>query len=98
MIEFFQDFDPLRSGYISKTQFKRALATMGLSKLGSQDLTEAQYQMLAKYYESSSSPDKVCWKQFHDDIENGRLHKYWELVISWPQSSTLMKNQFLSDF
>lgn len=81
MIEFFQDFDPLRSGYISKTQFKRALATMGLSKLGSQDLTEAQYQMLAKYYESSSSSDKVCWKQFHDDIENGRLHK--ELVISY---------------
>lgn len=70
VIEFFQDFDPLRSGYISKTQFKRALATMGLSKLGSQDLTEAQYQMLAKYYESSSSSDKVCWKQFHDDIEN----------------------------
>lgn len=69
---------------------------MGLSKLGSQDLTEAQYQMLAKYYESSSSSDKVCWKQFHDDIENGRLHK--ELVISCTQTSALMKNQLLSDF
>lgn len=46
---------------------------MGLSKLGSQDLTEAQFQMLAKYYENPKSPDKVCWKQFQDDIETGKI-------------------------
>lgn len=69
---------------------------MGLSKLGFQDLIEVQYQMLVKYYESFSFSDKVCWKQFYDDIENGRL--YEEFVISCIVDFSFNEKLIIFDF
>lgn len=68
--EYFYDFDPLNSGSISTTQFRRGLASMGLSKLGKHDLTQAQFDKLSQYYINKVKPDQVLWKDFLKDIES----------------------------
>jgi len=64
--EYFQDFDPLRSGSITFSQFRR-----GLSLLGQCDLTEAQFLVLAKYYADPDPkrPGNVLWTRFQNDVE-----------------------------
>lgn len=52
--------------------------------------------MLVKYYESLSFSDKVCWKQFYDDIENGRLYK--EFVISCIVDFSFNEKLIIFDF
>ena len=73
--EYFQDFDPLRSGMITKSQFQRGLSDLGLSALGHHNLTPAQFEALFQVYKSPKMPDKVLWTKFMDDIESG---KSWE--------------------
>lgn len=68
--EFFQDFDPLRSGSITKSQFRRGLSDLGLSAIGQHNLAESQYKMLCSYYEDPSMTDKVLWTRFMDDVES----------------------------
>jgi len=70
--EYFQDFDPLRSGMITKSQFQRGLSDLGLSALGHHNLTPAQFEALYQVYKSTQMPDKVLWTQFMDDIESGK--------------------------
>jgi hypothetical protein len=69
--EFFQDFDTLRSGSISKPQFQRGLSVLGLSALGQHRLTDAQLKMLCSYYQNPMAEDKVLWTRFKDDVESG---------------------------
>ena len=64
--EYFQDFDPLRSGSISKSHFRR-----GLSSLGQHQLTDAQFEVLARCYADPKRPGNVLWTRFHTDIEQG---------------------------
>ncbi|XP_063445753.1 uncharacterized protein LOC134725669 [Mytilus trossulus] len=67
--EFFQDYDPLRSGSISKTQFRRGLGLLGLSKLGTHDLTDGHYNVLIDAYQSPDKEDQVLWTRFLHDVE-----------------------------
>lgn len=67
--EFFEDYDPLRSGSISKTQFRRGLGLLGLSKLGSHDMQEGQFQVLIDAYQNPAKEDQVLWTKFLWDIE-----------------------------
>ena len=69
--EFFQDFDPLRSGSITKPQFQRGLSDLGLSALGQHRLTEAQLKTLMAHYQNPTAQDKVLWTRFMDDVESG---------------------------
>lgn len=71
VIEYFDDFDPLRSGSISKSQFRRGLSLLGLSKLGHHDLQDAQFEVLIDFYQNPNKEDQVMWKNFMDDIESG---------------------------
>ncbi|XP_064617922.1 uncharacterized protein LOC135482031 [Liolophura sinensis] len=68
--EYFQDYDPLRSGSITKAQFLRGLASLGLSKLGQHDLSQKQASMLCDFYSSPTQADKVLWTKFVDDVES----------------------------
>lgn len=74
MIEFFQDFDPLRSGSISKTQFQRGLSVLGLCALGQHKLTDAQLKQLMSHYQNPCAEDKILWTKFMDDVESGESH------------------------
>ena len=73
VIEYFQDFDLLRSGCITEDQFRRALSSMGLSALRRHNLSNSQFKMLADAYRNPQHPDKIFWTQFMADIESGKL-------------------------
>ncbi|KAH9519717.1 hypothetical protein Btru_070724 [Bulinus truncatus] len=68
--ECFQDFDSLRSGSITVSQFRRGLSSMGLSKLGFHDLNDNQFELLAAHYRDPSKPDQILWMNFLADIES----------------------------
>lgn len=65
VIEFFEDFDPLRSGSISKDIFQRGLNSMGIS-----NITRAQLKALTDYYQDPKKSDCVIWTKFLVDIES----------------------------
>ncbi|KAL4239473.1 hypothetical protein ACF0H5_000288 [Mactra antiquata] len=67
--EFFEDYDPLRSGSISKSQFRRGLGLLGLSKLGTHDMTEGQYKLLCDVYQNPQKEDQCLWTRFLWDVE-----------------------------
>lgn len=62
--EFFQDFDPLRHGSISRPQFRRCLSLMGQP-----NLTDEQFEVLAQYYKDPKLPGNVMWTGFLTDTE-----------------------------
>jgi hypothetical protein len=74
--EYFQDFDPLRCGSITKSQFQRGLSDLGLSALGHHNLSAAQFEVLSQVYQTPNSPDKILWIVFMEDIESGNYQIY----------------------
>ena len=76
VIEYFQDFDPLRSGVITKKQFRRGLSSLGFSTLGEHNLSEAQFETLYQHYKSSRLPENVLWTQFMWDVESGKFNVF----------------------
>jgi len=68
--EHFQDFDPLNSGCITKTQFIRCLSSIGLSSLGALNLNKTQIAALCNEYKSSKDSNKIDWRRFEYDIES----------------------------
>lgn len=63
--EFFQDFDPLRSGFVTKAIYLRCLDAMGITRI-----TVQEAKRLADYYQDSNKTDCVRWKQFLQDVQN----------------------------
>ncbi|XP_071105662.1 EF-hand calcium-binding domain-containing protein 6-like [Haliotis cracherodii] len=68
--EYFEDYDPLQSNCISKSQFRRGLGLLGLSKLGAHDLIDGQFKLLCDMYENPAKTDQVYWTRFMDDVES----------------------------
>ncbi|VDL91916.1 unnamed protein product [Schistocephalus solidus] len=66
---FFEDFDPLRSGRITKSQFMRGLSNASISRIGLHDLTPAQCNKLFEKYKSSEDPKTVRWLDFVNDVD-----------------------------
>ncbi|XP_073251609.1 uncharacterized protein [Porites lutea] len=62
--EYFQDFDPLRHGSISRSQFRRCLSSMGQP-----NLTDEQFEVLAQYYKDPKILGNVMWTRFLTDTE-----------------------------
>lgn len=60
--EFFKDFDKLRSGSITVSQFR-----IGLN-MGKVNLSNAEFNHLCEHF-ASSIPDKILWREFVDRIE-----------------------------
>jgi len=69
ILNFFEDFDKLRAGYVSEAIFKRCidmiLATTATCKLSSEE-----YNEIAKYYYDSERK-MVNWRSFVDDVDSG---------------------------
>ena len=68
--EFFQDLDPLNSGYVNKAQFVRCLSSFGVSSIGSFNITRVQTEALCNLYKSKVDPEKVNWKRFEEEVES----------------------------
>lgn len=66
----FEDFDPLRSGRVTKSQFRRGLQTLGLSLLGSVPMTDGQFEVVANQFLDRHNLNHVVWTSFKDAIEN----------------------------
>ena len=64
--EYFQDFDPLRHGSISRSIFRRCLSSMGQP-----NLTNEQFEVLALHYRDPKIPGNVMWTKFLTDTEVG---------------------------
>ncbi|KAK7111168.1 uncharacterized protein [Littorina saxatilis] len=69
-LDYFQDFDPLRTGSISKTRFRRCLAIMGLSPLAQHDLNDKQFDLLCKAYQNPKKADQALYSRFVADVES----------------------------
>jgi len=59
---FFQDFDTLRSGYVSKPNFRSALSIANLI------LTDAELGLLEQHYRHPNKQDRISWRGFCDDM------------------------------
>lgn len=79
--EAFEDFDHLRSGSISKTRFRRCLATLGLSKLRHHDLNDSQFALLCRMYQNPMKEDQVLWAKFAADVESGECFCCLSVII-----------------
>ncbi len=69
--KFFEDFDVLRTGRVTKTQFERALTLAGITRLALHDLTPAHVNILTSIYASKRDPAMVHWRSFVHDVDTG---------------------------
>ncbi|THD24804.1 hypothetical protein D915_004430 [Fasciola hepatica] len=67
---WFTDFDQLRTGQMTRTQFERCLTAAGLSRLHFHDLTPAQIKTLVEAYVSPNDPKMVNWTKFVEDVDS----------------------------
>lgn len=61
--EFFRDFDKLRSGYITKAQFR-----IGLNMAKCQ-ISNDEYELLSSYFKAPKAGEHVCWREFSDKVD-----------------------------
>lgn len=71
----FADFDQLRSGIISRSRFRRGLSDLGLSSIGSVNLTPAQFEALANRYQDNENSDSIKWTLFAAEIDPQGMEK-----------------------
>jgi len=67
ILNFFEDFDKLRSGYVSEEIFKRCI-DMILATTATCKLSKDEYNEIAKHYYDSEKK-MVEWRSFVDDID-----------------------------
>jgi len=61
--EFFRDFDKLRSGFITATQFRIGL---NMAKVV---LSGNEYQLLCDFYQAPKQGNHIKWREFSDDVD-----------------------------
>jgi Ca2+-binding EF-hand superfamily protein len=66
--EFFRDFDKLRSGMVTRAQFRTAL------NMGKIPIAEKEFTMLVEHYNSDKNTFK--WKIFCDDCEASKGNEW----------------------
>lgn len=74
-------------GKVTISQFKRGLEGLQISTLGRLYLAEPEINALVTLYKDPNDPDRVCWRTFADDIDQGKyfsnfLCKVYLLVVS----------------
>ncbi|XP_050068923.1 uncharacterized protein LOC126557258 [Anopheles maculipalpis] len=70
MKEFFQQYDQLRCGWLSKTVFIRCLDAIGLSALDRLPLSEREIKQLCERYADPNDPCKIHWTAFVDEMNH----------------------------
>ena len=61
--EFFRDFDKLRSGFITKSQFRIGL---NMSKV---QISSQEFELLACEFKAPKEGDHICWRDFVDRVD-----------------------------
>lgn len=61
--EFFRDFDKLRSGHITSTQFRIGL---NMSKV---PISQLEFEHLCTSFKAPKAGDHICWRDFSDSID-----------------------------
>ncbi|XP_044761685.1 uncharacterized protein LOC123318965 isoform X2 [Coccinella septempunctata] len=86
--EFFRDFDPLRCGKITTSQFHRGLDSLGISGIQRMFLSLPEIETLITQYRDPTDPMRVCWQTFEDDVDQvfttKNLEKTPELEVNPP--------------
>ncbi|XP_012253830.2 uncharacterized protein LOC105684778 [Athalia rosae] len=67
--EFFRDFDPLNSGRVTSSQFRRALDGMQVSAMSRLYLAEPEIDGIIALYKDCNDPDRINWRTFEDDLD-----------------------------
>jgi Ca2+-binding EF-hand superfamily protein len=67
--QFFEIFDDLRRGFVTKSQFHRGLDAIGLSGLHRFYVTSEDLGKVVEVYEDLCDPDRVAWSEFCDDVD-----------------------------
>ncbi len=67
--EFFEKFDKMRRGFVTKSQFVRALEGIGVSGLSRLYIASDDVKKVIDEYEDKTDPDRVNWGKFCDDID-----------------------------
>jgi len=83
VLNFFEDFDKLRSGYVSEEIFKRCI-DMILATTATCKLSKEEYNEIAKHYYDSEKK-MVEWRSFVDDIDEGDCYNnsYYSFFFSF---------------
>lgn len=62
-----KDYDPLNSGRIAPTQFRRAMDQCGFGEI----LSQAEMICILRHYLDPNDKERVCWRTFEDDCDQG---------------------------
>jgi len=73
--EFFRDFDKLRSGYITDSQFRIGL---NMAKIV---LSSTEFEQVVQCFRAPKEGRHVCWKEFSDSIDEVFTKKHLEKAI-----------------
>ena len=76
--EFFRDFDRLRSGYITASQFRIGL-TMAKCPISQQE-----FALLSSAFKAPKEGDHVCWRTFSDQVDEVFTSKGLEKSVDQP--------------
>ncbi|KAJ3031489.1 UNVERIFIED_CONTAM: hypothetical protein HDU68_003429 [Siphonaria sp. JEL0065] len=71
LVDLFADFDKLRSGYITTSQFRRCLGGAMERGVVSAPLTDAEYKVLTEHYKGQgvAGEGRIKWVAFVDSID-----------------------------
>lgn len=89
--EFFQDFDPLRSGFITKSQFLRGIDAIGISGLDRMYLSDYELENLCEAYQDELDCSRIDYLTFEDVIDRvftikNLDKKPYEIVVAPPRA------------
>ena len=73
--EFFRDFDKLRSGYITDSQFRIGL---NMAKIV---LSSHEFEALLQHFRAPKEGRHICWKDFSDSVDEVFTKKNLEKSI-----------------
>lgn len=98
---WFNDFDKLRCGYVTQSQFVRCLTSSGVSRQHLHDLTPKQLEVLLAHYSSPNDPSMINWVRFVEDVDSvftlPQLEKH-PLVRVMPQETFVQPKPGTADW
>lgn len=69
---FFENFDPLKCGKVTVSQFLLGLDALALGGKQRLFLSLPDIEALVQQYKDPSDPTRVCWETFEDDVKQGQ--------------------------
>jgi Ca2+-binding EF-hand superfamily protein len=85
--EFFRDFDKLRTGYITNSQFRIGL---NMAKVV---ISAGEFKLLTQHFKAPKEGEHICWKDFVDHVDEvftkKGLEKSVDIVLNDVRTSTV---------